>query len=152
MNRKQIRVIGADSIPKVTITLKNLAPSLGTERPGTSSQTYIGRDDNNLLAEIIRGSLEQLGVHRYDLAAAMLFRAINTMFPPGVGLDFRRLVAWGVAVGADYTIEQRSGKGEKGEEVLELTVAPFPAFTPVAQQQAAPSDPVSKLWKPGDPV
>lgn len=156
MNRKQLRSIGADSIPRVTVILRNLAPALGLTRPVNSSNTYIGRDDNNLLAEAIRGALEQMGVDRYDLAAAMLFHAINSMFPMEQGMDFRRLVAWGITVGADYTIEQESvvlpaspAEGDPATTELVLTVRPFPAFPPVVSKVEAKR---SKLWAPGDPV
>ena len=160
MNRKQIRHIGADTIPRVTITLKNLPPGVGVTRPSTSSNTYIGRDDNNLLAEVIRGTLEQMGVERYDLGAAMLFHAINSMFPPEQSLDFRRIVAWGIASGASYIIEmhevkhpaQTSDPTGEDEVTMELTVAPFPAFPPVVQPGQPQKSGPSKLWQPGDPI
>jgi hypothetical protein len=157
MNRKQIRRIGANTIPCVTVSLKNITPTLGLTRPSTSSQTYLGKNDNNLLSEVIRGTLEQMGVQRYDLAAAMLFHAINSMFPVEQGLDFRRLVAWGITVGADYTVEQEEHKeGKPGSAtentVIDLVIKPFPAFPLAVQQQGQPEVPVSKLWTPGDPV
>lgn len=148
MNRKRIRAIGADTIPRITISLKNIAPTVGAERPAHSSETYIGGNDDNILAEAIRGTLAQLGINRVDLAAAMLFNAINSMFPPPRDTDFRRLIAWGIVTGASYNIEQTP---TEEEGVMELSIAAFPAYPPLqtAQGQEAPQ---GKIWTPGDPV
>lgn len=152
MNRKQLRNAGATTIPRVTISIKNLAPVLGKDRAGTSAQTYIAADDDNIFTEVLRGTLDQLGVNRTDLAAAMVFHAINSMFPPDKGMDFRRMVAWGISVGASYKIEANEVQ-DKGETVLELGVRAFPAFPPLVP--TAPDQPASspsRLWRPGDPV
>ena len=159
MNRKQLRNAGATTIPRVTISIKNLAPVLGKDRAGTSAQTYIAADDDNIFTEVIRGTLDQLGVNRTDLAAAMVFHAINSMFPPDKGMDFRRMVAWGISVGASYKIEsnevQDHDKDGKltGETVLELGVRAHPAFPPLVP--IAPEQPATgptRVWRPGDPV
>jgi len=149
MNRKRIRAIGASTIPRVTISLQNIAPVVGADRPVHSSETYIGGNDDNILTEVIRGTLSQLGINRVDLAAAMLFNAINGMFPPPRDADFRRLIAWGIVTGASYTIEQTPTEKE-GE--IELNIAAFPAYPPLQTAQGKPEAPQGKIWTPGDPV
>jgi hypothetical protein len=72
-----------------------------------------------------------MGVDRIDLAAAMLFKAINANCPP----DMRFMVAMGIVQGLDYRITQKEVKGEGDEMVLEIGVEGVRAFEPIVPEK-----------------
>ena len=125
MDRASRRRMGVDKLSAVTISFRNLAPvAWAPGRAIDSSQTYVGVGDDAVFGQALGGLLAQMGVDRIDLAAAMLFKAINAHCPK----DMRFMVAMGIVQGLDYRITQKEVKGEGDEMVLEVGVEGVQAF------------------------
>ncbi len=134
MNRKQRRDAKVQDLPAVTITLRNLPPAVwAPTRAVDSSQTYVGQNDNALFSQALGGLFTQMGVDRADVAAALLFRAVNTNSDP----NFRLMVAMGIVQGLDYRIVQQEVK-EGEETILEVGIEGVPTFEPLRPKQPEP--------------
>jgi hypothetical protein len=134
MNRKQRRDAKVQDLSSVAITFRNLPPAVwAPTRAVDSSQTYVGQNDNALFSQALGGLFTQMGVDRADVAAALLFRAINTNSDP----NFRLMVTLGIAQGLDYRITQKEVV-EEGETILEVGVEGVPTFEPLRPKQPEP--------------